>query len=68
MIEVTNEEQIERLNARVVELLRERDALRKALEQISRMPATPDDKMNRMSLASAVQIAVVALANEQGAK
>lgn len=34
MIEVTDAEQVERLNSRVMELLRERDALVKALEEI----------------------------------
>ena len=44
----------------------EANRLRQALEQISRMPATPDDKINRMSLAAAVQIAMVALTDETG--
>lgn len=35
MIENTDAEQVERLNSRIVELLQERDALVKALEQIA---------------------------------
>jgi hypothetical protein len=57
-------------NRRILQIADERakeaNRLRQALEQISRMPATPDDKMNRMSLASAVQIAMVALTDEEG--
>lgn len=34
MIEITDAEQVERLNSRVMELLRERDALVKAFQQI----------------------------------
>jgi hypothetical protein len=36
MIEVTDAEQVERLNSRVMELLRERDALVKALKEAER--------------------------------
>ena len=41
MIENTNDEQIERLNSRIVELLRERDALVKALEDIKALGPKP---------------------------
>ena len=42
-------------------LMRERDRFKSALDQISRMKVTPDDKMNRMTLAAARQIAMVAV-------
>lgn len=60
MIENTDAEQIERLNARVAELLRDRDGLVKALEHIAgKIPANIRCKCEACNL---VDIADVALA------
>jgi hypothetical protein len=68
MIECTEAEQIERLNARVVELLTEREALRKALEKIEY--ASRKDSLTEHERLSSVRIVVCAaissLSDEQG--